>query len=828
MSASATDSSPAAKTSRSPLRLVVFGLPGSGKSALLGALAVAAHKQQPLLNGQFTSLPEDLQQLSHRVYADNNRPKPKPTISAAVPQSQEVFNYPVVFQPQHAVEPTPAIISDCSGMAAHDLLRNNPGLDAQSAAGSLARTIRAADGLILLLDASVSNDQMERQFNVFGQFLRRLEEGRSLRTEVSGLPVFLVLTKCDELADPKDSMMDWLEQIEQRKREVGDAFRDFLAREGARTGKVPFGQIDLHLWATAISRPALNKTPARPHEPFGVAELFRQSLEKADAFRDSRAQAGRRLFWTASTAAGLIVLMGSLTAGLAVYNQETPRSALETRLDAYRSFDPPSAAERLRTSEGNLRKKLEELQEIHKDPDFAKLPEAERDYIDDRIKEIQDYFNYLSRIMQTPSPANLVSAATLREQRKKLETTLLPPEDWKETAAGTLHRYLLVEYDCLLSTIEELSKWFRENGRKAQALWTFEVEDLRGVAWNRRATGLLEETSKLPFAEEASLPRCPTLKPATALAFDEVVRDRDYFERMRERLVQVRHLLAALGMLGPVTEPPPLLAIPEPFALSEASDLLRRLRQAYPSFETEFTLDKAPDKLRGEVAENARTHYRTLLDPARQLVAQKQQKSGWDGVREWLKNPAELAAWRVLARVLEHLRERQDGAEALNPISALATFLDTTRFTVYPSSFILILPDDLRDRLPENGQLTIANVNREGDRQTLVYAWDKNPPRRDGENLLYTFVRKAGTEIVSKPGDELQACLPLLTGEVLRWVSPRSSQYQFARLLLPPRLHRNNQPDSESSMEKRIYLRMQGKEENVPPVPDLLPRSTFE
>ena len=44
---------------------------------------------------------------------------------------------------------------------------------------------------------------------------------------------------------------------------------------------MPFGQIDLHLWATAVKRPALAGSPPRPREPFGVAELFRLCREEA-------------------------------------------------------------------------------------------------------------------------------------------------------------------------------------------------------------------------------------------------------------------------------------------------------------------------------------------------------------------------------------------------------------------------------------------------------------------------------------------------------------------------------------------------------------------
>ena len=74
--------------------------------------------------------------------------------------------------------------------------------------GTLARAIADADTLILPIDASASEEELEDQFGTFGNFLTRLEQSRGKRTDISGLPVFLVLTKCDLLAEPSDSFID--------------------------------------------------------------------------------------------------------------------------------------------------------------------------------------------------------------------------------------------------------------------------------------------------------------------------------------------------------------------------------------------------------------------------------------------------------------------------------------------------------------------------------------------------------------------------------------------------------------------------------------------
>src|SRR5262249_50834657 len=106
----------------------------------------------------------------------------------------------------------------------------------------------------------------------------------------------------------------WMDRIEDRKRQVGTRFQEFLSQQAER-GPLPFGRVELHLWATAVKRPALADAPARPREPYGGAELFRQCLDSADGFHDRRPQPGRRLNYTvgiAAAVAGFMVLFSLL------------------------------------------------------------------------------------------------------------------------------------------------------------------------------------------------------------------------------------------------------------------------------------------------------------------------------------------------------------------------------------------------------------------------------------------------------------------------------------------------------------------------------------
>src|SRR5262249_27221531 len=163
--------------------------------------------------------------------------------------------------------PIDAVLMDCDGRVANDLVVRRKTLDEDSPEGTLAHEVVEADALILVIDASAPPAQVEADFNEFARFLETMESGRKQPAEGGGLPVFLVLTKCDLLAQPGDSPAAWMERIEQRKRDVDTHFREFLSRKPeapvrdatkpeapAKDSVAPFGRIDLHIWATAVKR----------------------------------------------------------------------------------------------------------------------------------------------------------------------------------------------------------------------------------------------------------------------------------------------------------------------------------------------------------------------------------------------------------------------------------------------------------------------------------------------------------------------------------------------------------------------------------------------
>src|SRR5258708_7697792 len=147
------------------LRVVLFGLPDAGKSALLGALGQAAATQEIALQGQLDDESHGLDELRKSVYEQHPR--------VAV---QEVEPYPVRYQPYPGAGlgdgRMEAVLYDCDGRAATDLLSGKQALAPGGAA--LAQAVLAADALVLIVDASQAG-QRDADLAAFDQFLETFE-----------------------------------------------------------------------------------------------------------------------------------------------------------------------------------------------------------------------------------------------------------------------------------------------------------------------------------------------------------------------------------------------------------------------------------------------------------------------------------------------------------------------------------------------------------------------------------------------------------------------------------------------------------------------------
>ncbi|HTU19725.1 MAG TPA: hypothetical protein VMG10_16810, partial [Gemmataceae bacterium] len=544
------------------LSIVLFGLPAAGKSSLLGALAQAAQAQEHLLNGRLVDVSHGLDELRRRLYEESARRT-----------AEEVVPYPVDFEPFNAdgrntdaPSHVGAVVIDCDGRVANDLLVRRQAIPEDSPEGTLAREVTHADTLVLVVDASAPPAQVESDFTEFDRFLRRLEISRGQRAEVGGLPVFLVLTKCDLLAQADDSAADWMERIEQHKRDLDARFRRFLARREQEAGPLPFGRIDLHLWATAVKRPALAGSPAKGREPYGVAELFRQCLEQAAAFHGRRRQSRRRLAWTVGGSAGIVAVMTALAVGFTLHNLDTNTNALRDRVQLLRDGDMPTEVERLHAPIGELRQRAQDLRAIRNDPQFDTLSPEQQQLVRDRLDELEAYLSYFDRLVQSPRPRDIHTERELRESQRNLKTELaLPREAWKDTEAGRRHAERLQDVEALDAAVQRAESWYRDSAARAEKLRTFADQptgrESAGINWDRWTADMetmLSAEHRPPFSGSSPVPGTATTftYDATVLRFDAVRAARAEWDGKKGRLQRLLDLCSALGLATPSEKRP--------------------------------------------------------------------------------------------------------------------------------------------------------------------------------------------------------------------------------------------------------------------------------
>ncbi len=813
----------AAASPADPLRLVLFGLPGAGKSSLLGALAQAAESQSHLLDGRIADPSPNLADLRRAVY-QHGSPDP----------GREIVSYSFDYEPAGKAAPVGAVVLDCDGRAADALIRNPTPIE-----GALSQEMLNADALVLAVDASEPLERLDADFAEFDHFLSRMEHRRGERTEVGGLPVFLVLTKCDKIVRPGATTTDWLEQIEERKREIGRRFRKFLAGREAAHLPAGFGRIHLQLWATAVWRPPLAGAQTNPVDPYGVAELFRQCLDQAALFRDRRDNSAHRLVqMTLATVGGVLALLIAAASLVASDALHQPPSALQIQVESLRSMEPAAAAERLRGSPERLRPHLDRWRTIHDDPDFARLPASLRTYVEDRQSELETYIPWLEKLEDAPSPRDAVTEEDLRDLQTQLAGPLAPPRpDWTATEAGRLWIGRSAETKAFITAIDDLRTWYQRAYDDADALWTFTGYSTGGLDWTGWARDVekqLDPARKPPHADGDVVAGVdPPLSYAVVKEFGSVTAARQQWEAARDRLRRLRDVGAALGLIDGLKGKPPVFVVPaDGLTLQQAAERFQQLRTDYPDYEAVFAQGKPlPAAAAADVRARARANYERLLEPARALVLLKlheapsgdpaapdrETRARWGPVREWLKAPAELAGWRGLAWTLARLAD----PGAPEPVNDLASFLDKDTFSIDINSINLIIPDALEIHPLTGESLHLVLTPSSGAPQTERALNPAGEGQRVGERPYreYLFESEPGGKLDYAPGADLYATLTLADRKEFRWDRSRSRLYRFEALRLEPALLEKDKPITEGK-DVQLQTRPEG---GVPKVPDLMP-----
>jgi hypothetical protein len=830
---------------RGALRIVLFGMPAAGKSSLLGALAQAAQTQEHLLNGRLADPTHGLGELQHRLYEE----EPRRTVEEVVP-------YAVDFEPFSQNGPAfsqhlGAVLIDCDGRVANDLLVRRRTIPEDSPEGTLASEVLAADTLLLAVDASAPPDHVDEDFVEFLCFLRLLERSRGERSEVGGLPVFLVLTKCDLLAQPSDAPTAWLARIEERKRQVEARFNEFLRRKESEEGPLPFGRIDLHLWATSVKRPALAGSPPKPREPYGVAELFRHCLEAAKAFRDRRRRSNRRLARTVAGAGVVVIGMVGLTVALLMGTGQKERQSgdLENRVANLRASEGQTPAERLRGDVRQLEDKIDMLTALRHNPQFEALPADSQQYVNDWLDELQAYVSYFKRLQRGRQPADVHGDQELQKVEETLKTKGsdgldLPRGEWSQTRAGHLHHDRLEDVKLLRNAIDRTEEWYLQKKSEGERLWTLRdfplgPASINWLRWHTEVNSYLTTIAQPPFVPETDkLPGATSLDLTyqTIYAFDRIQKAAADLAGVKKRLVELRQVAAVLGLGGQQAQA--LLVLPADFTAAGAATRLQSLRQTFPELEKTIMEIEPPEAARGDVEQAAKTSYKPLIEAGQAVVLRRLQEATpggpetpktWQIIRPWLENPTELSAWRVLARMLERLSDlkRTD----LDPVADLSDFLGRATFDLSLKRLSLEVPDALQ--LRPDGGLTIRHSTASSNKETRLAFTVMTDKQRDAQRGVTTYwlMPKDGSALTYRPGDDLTSELPVRDVNnremKLTWARGRSGVYQFEHLVREPRLHPRSEDPLKGQVETAIRLSVAPGQGSIPLLPDLVPIVMF-
>ncbi len=515
------------------LKLVLFGMPGAGKSSLLGALAQVSETQEHLLNARIVDRSDgrfvELQRQLHRN-------EPRQTLD-------EIVAYPVTFEPlgpqgEAKAKGQDVVLVDCDGRVANDILVRRRPINGKPADGALAKAILSADTLILVVDAS-KRDQLETDFDSFTDFLRLFEARRGERSEVGGLPVYLVLTKCDLLAKQNDTISTWMQRIEERKRQVAHRFRSFLANRAEQEHQ-PFGQIHLDVWATSVHRPPLATRPAKSAEPYQVAELFRQCMKSANEYRGHRKKATQRLSATVGGVTAVVAVMLLIAIGFLLTRPSDEAQKLDQKLGVILMPENATAEQRLEMPSEDARDKIDKLQEIIDTKDFNQLPIAKRQRARFYLNELKAYHETFKRKLdEIPRLSTIKTEEELDAAEEQLKKLALPEEyakTWQRTPLGEQLGKAEKNIEAFREAVTKQLSWYATRYKEAKEL-SDAYFNMKPPEFVKKVKASMFLNKKPPYPDtEESLPGAPGVTNRTIYDFNTVKAARRKAETPEQRV----------------------------------------------------------------------------------------------------------------------------------------------------------------------------------------------------------------------------------------------------------------------------------------------------
>jgi len=811
--------------------LVLFGMSEAGKTSLLGALARASEIQERALGFRLADVYHELAALRRHVYDAGPLDAPGP-----------VTPYPVRVEPLLSQQVQGAasfdlVLLDCDGRAAGELLADAKPIS-RHLPGDLAGQLLRADGVLLLLDAAAPPDQVERELSEFVRFLKRFRGARGERTDVSSLPVTLVLTKCDLLARAGDTQAVWAERVEARKEDAAGRFAEVIA-EHQRTA---FGTVAFDTAAVALGTPDLANALARPAEPVGVAPLFHAAIRATQAYHQRRSRSNLRvnrvMTGAAVAAAALFVFIAAVVGGRTLWRPSPLAAAV--RLVKDREGPPPTGH-----LLDPLTPRIDALAAIAHHEEFHRLGARDRSFVTGRLNELREYRAFQERVRQVRPPEDVRDLAELHRIDQQLRDDVAIPADFAEAWSASdsvRQRTRLVETAAaLIAAVKRVTDAYADQGRAFDRL--FVLADFGGgaaaaawPAWNAAVDQAIAASDAFPIRAGDRLAELPADAPpvtySVPLAFTEADAARARWHTARTRLETLRDIVTALALApgGGATLRPA-----DSLRADQVPAWLAELRLRFPKMHA-WSASDISDAALPAVRAAAEAHYRALLPLGRSAVAAAYRRAGEDAespsgwraaAAEAVARPA-LQAWNEVARVLLRLA----GEANADPVADLSAFLARDTFPLDIGAVRITIPDALGPGrlVPQDVyRLTVQDAQARVNRRVLRLRGD---PLRDEQRrqTTYTLASDMPTVLDYRPGDTIWAELTLRDPSGRDWQlswwggANRSRLFQFERLVRAPRLHRLDERAEAGEVASGVRVEFVPPD-GVPRLPDLFPES---
>jgi hypothetical protein len=788
-------------------QVLLFGHSGAGKSALLGALFQAGEVQGETLLGELVEPSGRLASLRDAVYSGKELEK----------THAELTTYTVRLRPWRVEtrivgEPGSIVINDCSGKAAESLIRHPSSLRDSDTHAPLARAVIDADAIVLMVNSSADDKELFAAFVEFHSFLTVVSQGKVNAREVGGFPIFLVLTQCDKLARPGDSRAIWEERVRDRAEEAWDKFHSFLKdaapEDDFPSPFLPFGSIELVVHGVAIRSPRLVDAPGQPSTPFRVAELFRDCFTAAKLHRERERLSDRRLKWTLRYAVSFVATMILGSIGMTLFRPSPVDFQLVDRVAAFQMHEQPAA---IRLVEPNLTSNKQTLTSFHDDPGYFSLSDDLKEFIDSRLKEIEDYKGYRNKVNAATCPGDTRTLEELAKVERMLRGELALPRgySWEETPPALLRDKWLTDVQAIREAENSFQDYYRSFIRRGIALT---LTSSFGGNWRADVNGLFADAFRPPAILNEPLAGSRVLQSRRGQAvtnrvpyeFERVYQARIDWDATHESLVHLRDLADALGLTAGPDRPDPFLVLPEPVrgidsvALPGARWAALKRNFNYDSDDfREWRLSDFPDPGRSILGEHLERNFKIGLRHVEKMILERigpnrDQQENWLMLATILTDPATpFLEWGRLLHLYARLRE----PSAQNPVQELAAFLRTTSFVLDPRGFDLVIPADLSsEKVISSGPITLSVVHPGGAVTTRRFK-QIGDGERSGSITTYKFSSEVDGKQTFVPGDSLRAELPVRSGTQelkLVWEGGTIRSFPFDMLSREPRLLKAN------------------------------------